>query len=154
VTMQSPSLRWAGDGYLDSNEGDAPLEDDFVEWDWCRAPRNGGTAILYDATRRVGGEHGLALHIAADGAVEPFAPPPRAALPGTRWRIRRRTRCDADAAPALRKTLEDAPFYARSVVETQLGGERLVAVHETLSLDRFRRPWVQAMLPFRIPRRW
>jgi carotenoid 1,2-hydratase len=26
------------------------------------------------------------------------------------------------------------------------------AVHESLSLDRFRAPWVQAMLPFRVPR--
>jgi len=27
-------------------------------------------------------------------------------------------------------------------------------VHESLSLDRFRAPWVQAMLPFRMPRVW
>jgi carotenoid 1,2-hydratase len=29
----------------------------------------------------------------------------------------------------------------------------VVAMHESLSLDRFMRPWVQAMLPFRMPRR-
>ena len=28
-----------------------------------------------------------------------------------------------------------------------------MAVHESLSLDRFRAPWVQAMLPFKVPRR-
>ena len=53
----------------------------------------------------------------------------------------------------MRQTLEDAPFYARSVIATRLRGEDVTAVHESLSLDRFRAPWVQAMLPFRIPRR-
>jgi len=60
----------------------------------------------------------------------------------------------ADAVPAVRQTLEDTPFYSRSVIGTQLLGEQVTAVHESLSLDRFRAPWVQAMLPFRIPRRW
>ena len=54
----------------------------------------------------------------------------------------------------VRQTLEDTPFYSRSVIETGLFGEQVTAVHESLSLDRFQAPWVQAMLPFRIPRRW
>jgi carotenoid 1,2-hydratase len=49
-------------------------------------------------------------------------------------------------------TLEDTPFYARSVVRTRLLGEPVTAMHESLSLDRFSALWVQAMLPFRIPR--
>ncbi len=157
VELSHPALRWSGPGYLDTNEGDAALEDDFVEWDWCRAPmREGGqdgAAILYNATRRVGGEQHLALRIGRDGVVETLPPPPPAVLPSTRiWRVPRATR--ADAPPTVRQTLEDTPFYSRSVIETQLLGERVTAVHESLSLDRFRAPWVQAMLPFRIPRRW
>jgi hypothetical protein len=27
-----------------------------------------------------------------------------------------------------------------------------MTVHESLDLDRFRRPWVQCLLPFRMPR--
>ena len=50
------------------------------------------------------------------------------------------------------RTLEDAPFYARSVVSAQLCGEPVMMMHESLSLDRFRQPVVQAMLPFRMPR--
>ena len=45
-------------------------------------------------------------------------------------------------------TLEDTPFYARSVL---VNGSDLT-MHESLSLDRFRSPWVQVMLPFRMPR--
>jgi len=52
------------------------------------------------------------------------------------------------------KTLTDSPFYARSVIETRLLGQTLTAVHESLDMARFTAPWVQAMLPFRVPRRW
>jgi carotenoid 1,2-hydratase len=52
----------------------------------------------------------------------------------------------------VRTTLEDTPFYARSVLETEVFGKRATAMHESLSLTRFSKPWVQAMLPFRMPR--
>jgi carotenoid 1,2-hydratase len=84
--------------------------------------------------------------------VTEFPPPPRVRLPTTLWRVARETRADAGHMPILRETLEDAPFYARSVLETRLCAEGATAVHESLSLDRFRAPWVQAMLPFRMPR--
>ena len=58
----------------------------------------------------------------------------------------------AHAPPRLR-SLEDGPFYARSLIESTLLGERVHGVHESLSLDRFAAPWVQALLPFRMPRR-
>ena len=49
--------------------------------------------------------------------------------------------------------LEDAPFYARSVIASRgYAGQEVTAVHESLSLDRFVAPWVQAMLPFKAPR--
>lgn len=154
VAMQNPALRWSGEGYLDSNEGDRALEDDFVAWNWCRAPASDGAVILYDVTRRDGGEQTLALRVGGDGRVESFAPPPRAQLARTKWGLARPTRSEPGATPRVRQTLQDVPFYASSVIETRLAGQQLTAVHESLSLDRFRAPWVQAMLPFRIPRRF
>jgi carotenoid 1,2-hydratase len=150
VALTHPALHWSGPGYLDSNWGARPLERDFSHWDWCRAPTGDGAAILYNATRREGGEQSLALRIAADGGVTAFPPPPPATLPPTLWRVPRPTR--ADAPPSVTQTLEDAPFYNRSVIATTLAGQRLTAVHESLQMDRFTAPWVQAMLPFRIPR--
>jgi carotenoid 1,2-hydratase len=50
------------------------------------------------------------------------------------------------------QTLEDTPFYARSMLSTRLFGEAVTAVHESLDLDRFRTAWVRALLPFRMPR--
>jgi carotenoid 1,2-hydratase len=50
------------------------------------------------------------------------------------------------------ETLVDAPFYARSVLNTRIAGQPVTAMHESLSLDRFSAGWVQALLPFRMPR--
>jgi carotenoid 1,2-hydratase len=152
VAMTAPALRWSGRAYLDSNAGERPLEDDFARWDWSRADLRDGAALLYDVTRRDGTDLSLALRMDAHGQVTRFAPPPAAALPRTGWRVRRTTRADAGFAPRVRQTLEDTPFYARSVLDTRLLGEDAVAVHESLSLDRFRSPIVQLMLPFRMPR--
>ena len=152
VALDSPALRWSGPGYLDTNSGARPLEADFTNWDWCRAPMPDGAVILYNAMRRVGGEQSLALQVDRAGVVRPVPPPPRVTLPSTRWRIPRQTR--ADGPVRVLQTLEDTPFYARSVLDTSLLGQRATAVHESLSMERFTAPWVQAMLPFRIPRRW
>ena len=153
VTLTHPDLRWSGPGYLDTNEGDAPLEQDFRDWDWCRTPTGTGATILYNARRRDGSDQALALRVAQNGTIETLAPPPPAALPRTLWRMPQSTRADAGSTPRLLHRLEDTPFYARSVLQTRLFGVDAVAVHEALSLDRFAAPWTQAMLPFRIPRR-
>ena len=94
----------------------------------------------------------LALHFRADGSVQHFPPPEAVALPRTGWRIARATRATHGNARVLR-TLEDTPFYARSLLRTQLLGHKVTAVHESLSLTRFSQPIVQCMLPFRMPRR-
>jgi carotenoid 1,2-hydratase len=152
VTLDQPSLRWSGTGYLDSNDGDEPLEVGFRRWDWCRAALPGGdAAILYDTFPHIGAERSIAIHIARSGAVTPIAPPPLVALPRTAWRLPRFTRAEASAATVAR-TLTDAPFYARSVLWTQLLGHRAEAIHESVDLGRFAAPWTQLMLPFRMPR--
>ncbi|SDD89172.1 carotenoid 1,2-hydratase [Belnapia rosea] len=154
VALESPGLRWSGPAYFDTNDGDSPLERDFVDWDWCRAPLREGAAILYNAQRRDGTRQSLALRVDGRGSVQEVAPPPPALLPRTRWGIVRPTGADAGHQPRVMRVLEDAPFYARSVIETHLLGEPALAVHESLSLDRFAALPVQMMLPFRIPRRW
>lgn len=155
VALEEPALRWSGPAYFDTNDGDAPLERDFIRWDWCRAPLpDGGAGVLYNVEPRDGPAHTLALRVRPDGAVEDAGPaPPPASLPPTRlWRMPRPFRAEAGASPRIVRTLEDTPFYARSVVATRMFGGPAEAVHESLSLDRFRTPWVQAMLPFRVPR--
>ena len=152
VALESPKLSWSGNGYLDCNFGDEPLEAAFREWDWARAKIGNDTLVLYDVTARDGDELSLALRFDGKGGIETFDPPPRAALSGTFWRIARHAR-SVDASPRLIKTLEDTPFYARSLVGATIGGEPVVLVHESLSLDRVKNPIVRAMLPFRMPRR-
>lgn len=154
VAFERPGLAWSGQGYFDTNGGDAPLERDFASWHWCRAPLARGAGIVYEAACREGPGAALALRCDAAGGVEEMPLPAPALLPRTRlWRVARPTRADAGAEPSVRATLEDTPFYARSAVATRLFGEDAQAVHESLSLDRFRNPVVQAMLACRIPRR-
>lgn len=151
ATFERPGLSWSGAGYLDSNAGAAPLSRDFARWDWSRAATRDGAAVLYDVTRRDGSGLTLALSIGRDGSVMPFEPPPPARLPRTGWRIARGTH--GEAGGTVVATLEDTPFYARSLVTHRLAGEDVRSVHESLSLDRFDSSVVQLMLPFKMPRR-
>ena len=152
VDFGSPALSWRGSGYFDTNWGAEPLEDAFAHWHWSRAPRGDGAALLYDVTTARGGTTRLCLGIDRTGAVAELEPPPEARLPRTLWRVARATRGDGGAARVAR-TLEDTPFYARSLVGARLWGEEVLGVHESLSMPRFVNPVVQAMLPFRMPRR-
>ncbi len=152
VDLDQPGLRWSGAGYLDANMGSAPLEDAFSVWNWSRAKIGQDTAVLYDVSPRQGGELSVAVKFDRTGRGEAFEPPARADLKSTGWGIRRETRADPGCAPAVRRTLENAPFYARSLLDTSLLGVPALAVHETLSLDRFNAAIVKAMLPFRMPR--
>jgi carotenoid 1,2-hydratase len=155
VAMRKPSLSWQGHGYLDSNWGEEPLESCFACWNWSRSHLgDGSTAVLYEPVETNGDTRLLAWQFHPDGGHSALPVGPVARLPETAvWRIERSSRADAGTAPAVRKTLEDTPFYARTLVDTQILGESTLAVHESLSLDRFRRRWVQRLLPFRMPRR-
>lgn len=153
VELERPARRWSGAGYLDTNSGDEPMERAFTTWDWSRACLRDGTAILYDVRRRAGDRMALALRCDRSGVVESFAVPPATPLPPTLWRVARGTRADAGHPATVQETLEDAPFYSRSIVRQHLLGEPVTAMHESLSLDRFAQPLVQLMLPFRMPRR-
>ena len=132
------------------NRGDAPLESGFVDWQWSRGATRDGAIILYEALRRDGSRVDLAMTFDPQGRMQTFPPPPLHPLKRTGWRVGREVR--SEEAASVFKTLEDAPFYARSVVSARLLGEPVTLMHESLSLDRFRMPIVQAMLPFRMPR--
>jgi carotenoid 1,2-hydratase len=156
VELEQPALRWSGHAYFDRNWGDEQIEDGFAYWDWSRAEIPNGhdneSAILYNMDRREGGRKSLALRLSRQG-VEEFEPPPDHRLPRTPiWQQPRHSQSDAGHPPRVAKTLEDTPFYARSVLDTHLLGRPLTAVHESLCLDRFRSPIVQRMLPYRMRR--
>lgn len=151
VDLARPRLKWSGHGYLDANFGSRGLEADFAHWNWSRARLGDRARLFYEADRRDGSALRLDLRVHADGRVEELAdPPPRAPLPGTLWRVDRSTR--SEGAVRVLRRLEDAPFYARGMLETRLEGERAETVHETLDLDRFASRWVKALMPWRMPR--
>jgi carotenoid 1,2-hydratase len=154
VAFSQPNMCWTGQAYLDSNFGATPLESTFREWQWTRASlADGSTAVRYDVSLLDGSRVQLARQYATNGKMSLLDPAPALPFAGTRWGIARACHNTAAVAPTVAATLESGPFYARSLVNTAWHGEPVVAVHESLSLTRFANPLVQAMLPFRMPRR-
>lgn len=153
VSFSEPDLQWQGHAYLDSNEGEEPISEPFTTWDWMRAPLpDGSSVVVYDIRQRgVSGERHIAARFWPDGRTGTVALPPRRGVSGTGWRVARHVRSEGPAS--VLATFEDTPFYARSLVQAELAGHTVQAMHETLSATRFASPWVQALLPWRMPRR-
>ena len=152
LDFEQPGLNWSGSGYFDHNAGSEPLERGFNHWSWSRAMTKQGPVVLYDTQLRSGQDHSHALLFERSGDWTRLPSPERVKLPRSRWGIARPTRSEDGAARVI-STWEDTPFYARSLVDIGLLGERVTAVHEGLSLKRFSSRVVQLMLPFRMPRK-
>ncbi len=146
VAFERPGEHWEGSAYLDANWGSRPLDDDFDAWHWSRLHDGTSATISYQA-RETGGElRTLALQWQPDGSLVDAAVPDVVQLGGTAWRMDRPGLLPETAR--LVRTLEDTPFYSRS----QVAAPGLCGIHESLSLRRFRAPWVRMLLPFRMPR--
>lgn len=153
VEFDRPGLRWKGRAYMDMNAGDEPLEAGFRQWNWSREDRGGTTRVLYNVSPRTGMPQTLALDYGADGTCTPIDPSPASALPPTGWRVARETRAAAGLPARVVRTLEDTPFYSRSLLAFGEGSDETRSIHESVDFDRFRSRWVQTLLPFRMPRR-
>jgi carotenoid 1,2-hydratase len=152
VNLTSPDLKWSGQAYLDSNEGDEPISEGFHTWNWSRAKmRDNSTLVFYDMQWPGHEDKLLSLRFEPNGAVTPMPAAPVQRMKNTAWQIGRRMRSDAPVS--LHEQLEDTPFYQRALLNFSYAGEKLLAFHETLSVPRLVSPVVQAMLPFRMPRR-
>lgn len=154
VEFDAPQLRFSGSGYHDANEGDEGLEHAFRSWNWSRCELGDHTVIAYDVVDLQGHPHARAWRFTPETVVIEDIPEhtlsPAGALPATNWRVARAIRSDPKHPPQLRYTLEDSPFYSRSLLDVQLGGRSGVAVHESISLQRFASGWVRFLLPFKI----
>lgn len=153
VEFDEPNAKWSGSAYFDHNAGSEPLEAGFKSWNWSRTSGGATSQIYYDTLPRSGPARALAVAIDDTGHIESCHLPARQPLPSTLWRISRGTHGDAASTPRVVETLEDTPFYSRSLVETQVSGSPLTLFHESLDLDRFANPIVQCMLACRMPRR-
>jgi carotenoid 1,2-hydratase len=152
VQLDQPDLKWQGRAYLDSNEGDEPLEHAFHTWDWSRTQHtDGSTEVTYDLHGPDRPDRLLRLRFEPSGQVEPLEQVPVRPLPATLWRVPRRFR--GHDHPRVAMQLEDTPFYQRCLLSRPALGPQVHTFHESLSIPRFVSPLVQAMLPWRMPRR-
>ncbi|MEM1263341.1 MAG: carotenoid 1,2-hydratase [Pseudomonadota bacterium] len=145
VDIDSPSLAWQGRGYTDMNDGAEPLHEGFDEWHWCRWHDRDISRVQYRALHADGETTTLDLSITADGGVQRQTLPNPQRLRRSGWGIEREWY--GKTTPSAIATIDDTPFYARSLL---LRGDAPPVMHESLSLARFRRPWVRRLLPFRM----
>jgi carotenoid 1,2-hydratase len=153
VRFDKPALSWQGRAYVDMNAGTEPLEAGFRNWTWSREDAGASTRILYDVQQRDGARRGLALDYRPDGSIRHIDLDPVQGLPRTGWHVSRSTRATEERPARLLRTLEDTPFYSRSVLAFERHGETRNAINESVDLDRFAARWVQMLLPFKMPRR-
>lgn len=151
--LEAKGWQWSGHGYFDANFGTRALEQDFAYWTWGRYPTSTGATCFYDATRLDGSELAAGFQFDTQGNATSIPLPPKQAFRRSLWAVRRETRGDTGTTPRQVQNMLDAPFYSRSMVQTQLGGETVVGVHEALDLRRFRSPLLKPMLAVRVPRR-
>ena len=154
VEMQRPDCAWNGYGWVDAQDGDAPLDVTFHCWSRSRARLGESTIALHEFLYRDGSVVRLARRIDPAGRIEECEPPQSAALPRTRWGLPRLVPADGGQAGRVIRTLVDAPFYARSRIEAPLFGAATQMLHETLSFDRLRRRSARLLLSLRSPRAW
>jgi len=113
--------------------------------------KDNSSLVFYDMTWPGQEDKLLSLRFTPQGQVEPLPAAPIQTMRKTAWQIGRRMRSDGPVE--LHEQLEDTPFYQRALLKFSYAGEKLLAFHETLSVPRLLSPVVQAMLPFRMPRR-
>ena len=153
VELERPrSARWSGRAYVDTNAGDEPLERGFRKWDWSRSSGPDSTHVVYDIVRRDGSRAGIRRTFFPDGRHEPLLDIDVHALQPTRWGVGRSVPSDADRDLKVIRSLEDTPFYARTLAAGTMLGKETHLMHETVDLDRFKRGWVQFLVPFRMRR--
>ena len=151
VQMTEPDISWSGNAYLDSNFGKESLEQGFRVWHWSRAHVSENAVVCYEGIRRDGSGFASSITFDAAGNADHVELPMVAPLPNSLWQITRRSRSDNGHSKVL-TTWEDTPFYARSTLASRIHGENVIAVQESLDMDRFASGIVQFMLPYRMPR--
>ena len=153
VQLEHPfRTAWTGRAYVDTNDGDEPLERGFRSWDWSRTSGDDLTHVVYDVTRADGSASSVRRTFRRDGTHVPLSGVEAFEVGKTRWGVGRRVPSDVGTKPRVCRSLEDTPFYARTLSTARFGGQPVHLVHETVDLQRFDRRWVQFLIPFRMRR--
>ncbi|MEL7128270.1 MAG: carotenoid 1,2-hydratase [Pseudomonadota bacterium] len=153
VAFDAPKRTWTGRAYVDTNWGTEPLETGFDYWDWSRTEGPDGSAkIRYVSDLASGGATDFCVGFDTSGEISTHTLEPQTTLPPTPiWRIPRRAGLLNGETPELMRTLEDTPFYSRSLLNHPASGVR--AVHESFSGKRLRSNLIKSLLMVRMPRR-
>lgn len=153
LKFSTPDIAWSGEGYVDMNHGSEALEEGFRHWNWSRSCLTDRAVVFYEGALKDGEPFGLSLSFAPDGTASSIPAPMEQPLARTIWLLPRWTRTDRGTKSKIARTLEDTPFYSRTILDSRLFGETVKTMHESVDLNRFSARWTQALLPYRMPRK-
>ena len=112
---------------------------------------DGSTLVNYDIHGSDQPDRLLRMIYSPKGQINMLGDAPTWDLPQTAWRLPRRVRSESPSSSV--RILEDTPFYQRGLVTQTHQGQSVLAFHESLSVPRLTHPLVQAVLPWRMPRK-
>jgi carotenoid 1,2-hydratase len=121
-----------------------------ARWDWSRVASKQGARVTYDLERRDGSR--LLFARSFERGAEAAAPVTVLRQPSERtlWGLDRTLHAAPGERATVVETLEDTPFYSRSMVRVDRPGPASIGTQESLDLDRFQSRWVQFLLPYRM----
>ncbi|MEM7606557.1 MAG: hypothetical protein AAF411_14465 [Myxococcota bacterium] len=152
VDLFEPRLRFSGHGYHDANAGDRPLDESFDTWSWMRARVGHAARLTYDVRTASGVRRAHALEVRPDGVYD-LEDTKRVSIERSAWGLARDARVDRGRQAHTVQAYEDGPFYTRSLLKTHIGGDEVLAMHETLAAHRLRRAWVRHCATYRMRER-
>lgn len=152
VSVDFPDLgvRFSGHGYHDANAAPVSLESTFEHWSWSRARLPDCAVMTYDVSCVSGAQRSRSFKVTRRGELTDFDEPWRTPLGRSLWGLPRHAPADAGVSARIHRSLEDGPFYARTLVETRLEGRSVLAMHETLAGHRLRRRIVQRLAAYKM----
>ncbi len=151
VEFDHPGFRFEGRAYHDTNWGEGRLEAAFKRWSWARFHDDEGGRVLYAVEPRDAAPRGFVIDKGrCSGPLTARFGPTQ--LIG--WGLHAPDHFeiggeDAGVRADVARVIDCSPFYERYVA--RMGAAE--GVGEYLDLDRFQRPGVQFLLPFRTQRR-
>ncbi len=151
VEFDHPGFRFEGRAYHDTNWGEGRLEAAFKRWSWARFHDDAGSRVVYAVEPRGAAPRGFVIERGVSAEARPARFGATALID---WGLHAPDHFEiGEGADVLRaevaRVLDCSPFYERYVA--RLGAAE--GVGEYLDLDRFQRPGVQFLLPFRTQRR-
>lgn len=149
MRLKNPNLQFSGNGYIDHNHSAAAPEQTLSQWRWARYHLPSHEAELMFYIKDIAGEE-KRLHLLFDAHGHHIGDATYASsYRRHRWGLN--SMLDRPHGKLSKiENMEDAPFYSRNALHLETSKGPVRGISEHIDFDRFKKPWVQFLTPFKI----